>query len=425
MTAYGYIRKSVVHDPARELSPQMQESAIRSLAARHGDEDVVILSDLDVSGKKDRTQRRGWDELLTAVEAGDATAVYAYSLSRFARSVYQLSGFFETCARLKVPVRVDRDAIDTSTASGKLVTNMLSSIAQFESDVASERVLDAFASKRRRDPSWKGPGNVEYGRIEGEDIAPVIEAFREAGSFDGGARLLNDRGIPTRGRGGVWHGTSVAAIVRRAAPDEVGPATTRGAVAGPREFRLARLLACSTCAKEGKTTFLTPSRDSRYGGVRYYCHRARVTRHPRGWVYEPKVLPLIAEEVEKAAVQIKRMQIGRPEDDAALAALASKRARILDMAADGMIEKDDAQRRLADVAEQESRLSARRAIKRIAIPPDVEQGDPSKVNRYVRHLFERVIVDMSQKAKRGPSRWEAPLTFVWRDPSMRAEYDAA
>ena len=38
MTAYGYIRKSVVHDAARMLSPEMQEDAIRALAARHGDD---------------------------------------------------------------------------------------------------------------------------------------------------------------------------------------------------------------------------------------------------------------------------------------------------------------------------------------------------------------------------------------------------
>src|SRR5207249_2682193 len=53
MTAYGYVRKSVVHDPARMLSPETQEAAIRALAARRGDQEVVILSDLDVSGKRD------------------------------------------------------------------------------------------------------------------------------------------------------------------------------------------------------------------------------------------------------------------------------------------------------------------------------------------------------------------------------------
>jgi DNA invertase Pin-like site-specific DNA recombinase len=417
MTAYGYIRKSVVHDPARELSPAMQEGAIRALAARHGDEQVVILSDLDVSGKKDRTQRRGWDELLTAVETSEATAVYAYSLSRFARSVFQLSGFFETCARLRVPVRVDRDAIDTSTASGKLVTNMLSSIAQFESDVASERVLDAFASKRRRDPSWRGPGNLNYGELEGEDTAPVVEAFRDAGSFDGAARLLNDRGIPTRGKGrAVWHGTSVAAVVRRVAEDEVAPATSRGVKAGKRDFRLARVLVCGTCG-----TRLTASLDKRQNLVRYYCHRAKVTPHARGWVTEPKVLRQVAAEAEHAAVRIRQLMVGSADDQAARDALGAKRARIIDMAADGVIDKADRDLRIAEVAEQESRLSARRAIKRITIPPDIEQGNPVAVNRYLSTLFDGIVVDMSKVARPGPSQPALTLDFNWRDEALRME----
>src|SRR3954469_23272532 len=116
MSAYGYIRKSVVHDPSRMLSPEMQEAAIRKLAESNGDADVVILSDLDVSGRKGRARRPGWDELLRAVEDGEATSVYAYSLSRFARSVAQLADFFELCEKRKIRIRVDRDQIDTSTA---------------------------------------------------------------------------------------------------------------------------------------------------------------------------------------------------------------------------------------------------------------------------------------------------------------------
>ena len=69
--------------------------------------------------------------------------MYAYSLSRFARSVAQLADFFDLCERTGVAVRVDRDQIDTTTATGKLVGNVLASLAQFEWDVASERVKEA------------------------------------------------------------------------------------------------------------------------------------------------------------------------------------------------------------------------------------------------------------------------------------------
>jgi len=429
MTAYGYIRKSVVHDPARMLSPEMQEAAIRKLAASNGDDEVIILSDLDVSGRKRRDRRPGWDELLHAVEDGEATAVYAYSLSRFARSVAQLAEFFDLCDRLKVRVRVDRDQIDTSTATGKLVGNVLASLAQFEADVASERVKDAFATKRVRDPEWQGPGNRPYGDGVGEDVAAVVAAFHEAGSFDGAARLLNERGVVSRYQhtGSHWFGSAVAAIVRRVAPDEVLPAVRRGAPAGSHNFRLSRLLTCGTCG-----TFLTPSKDAKYDYIRYYCHRARVVAHPRKWVTERVVLPSVAAEAERAAHMITRMPKGSRDDEAKLVVLAAKRTRVIDTYTDGLIDKPERDTRLAVIAEAESKLSTRRMVRRITIPPVimdttdddgviVKGDDPAKVNAYLRRLLVRVVVDMSEPGKKGPSRSVPDLSFEWRDPSMRAD----
>lgn len=434
MPAYGYIRKSVVHDPARTLSPATQEGAIRSLAARHGDDDVVILSDLDVSGRKKRDKRPGWDEFLRAVEDGEATAVYAYSLSRFARSVSQLAEFFDLCDRLKVPIRVERDQIDTSTATGKLVGNVLASLAQFESDVASERVRDAFASKRGQDPEWKGPGNRPYGEHEGEDMQAVVDAFREAGSYDAAARLLNERGFPTKyrqrawsgpPRRAVWHGATVRDLVLRGAPELVSPGQARGAKAGLRVYRLSRLLECGTCH-----TLLTPSYDKQYDLVRYYCARARVTPHERKWVSEPKVLPVVVAEAGHAAFASKRAQAGSRDDEAKLAALADKRARVIDAYTDGVVDKAERDRRLSEVADSESKLSTRRWFLRIAVPPligDVrtEDGqvvradDPREVNAYLRRLFARVVVEMKPPARPGPSKEVPHLDFEWRDPSLR------
>ena len=57
MTAYGYIRKSVVHDPSRMLSPEMQEAAIRRLAEANGDGEVVILSDLSDAQNEQHRRR--------------------------------------------------------------------------------------------------------------------------------------------------------------------------------------------------------------------------------------------------------------------------------------------------------------------------------------------------------------------------------
>ncbi len=433
MTAYGYIRKSVVHDAARMLSPEMQEEAIRRLAAADGHSDVVILSDLDISGRKTRERRPGWDELLHAVEDGVATAVYAYSLSRFARSVSQLADFFELCDKRKVRVRIDRDHIDTSTATGKLTSNILASLAQFEADVASERVKDAFAAKRARDDGWDGPGQPAYGQRAGEDVAVVLDAFRERGSYDGAARSLNEQAVPCRVRGAAWSGTVVRSIIQREAPDEVLPTSGRGAPAGKRSFRFSGLVRCSTCEARGiragskASTFLTGSYNKRHGDVRYACSRARTVPHARGWVNETKLLPVVKAEAERALVSIRRMQKGTAADEAELRRLAEKRKRVLENFEDGLYDKAERDVRLADVALAESKLSAVRWIKLLTLPPDIEHDDPAKVNAYLRRVFSHVEVDMSEKANRGPSKWVPAMNFEWRDPSMRAddEDDAA
>jgi DNA invertase Pin-like site-specific DNA recombinase len=414
VTAFGYIRKSVVQDPARMLSPEMQEAAIRRLAEANGHGDVVILSDLDVSGRKGRDRRPGWDQLLRAVEDGDATAVYAYSLSRFARSVAQLADFFELCERKKVRIRVDRDQIDTSTATGRLVGNVLASLAQFEADVASERVKDAFAVKRAKDPTWLGPGNRPYGDEAGEDLGAVKAAFEAAGSFDGAARELNTRGVRTRLDGSVWHGATVREIVRREWPDLPPPNVTRGSNAGRRSFRLARLLACSVC---GST--LVGSQGKRDGWVNYYCPRARVKPHGRGNVGERKVMPAIAAEAALMDLFAKRVQKGAAGDQAKLAKLAAKRSRVIDMAADGVIDKTERDRRLAEIAADESKLSTVRWVMRLSFPPNMAQSEPADVNAFLRRLFSRVVVDMGGKATMGPSDQVPSLDFEWRDPSLR------
>ena len=421
MTAYGYIRKSVVHDPTRMLSPEMQEAEVRKLAAYNGHDDIVILSDLDVSGTKDRTRRPGWDQVLTAIEAGECKDLYSYSMSRLARSVDQLSAVRKLCTAHGVGLHLVREKVDTSSASGRLYWNLQSSFEEFWADVTSERVKDAFAVKRANDPTWTGPGQPPFGAREGEDPKIVVAAFREAGSFDGAAKLLNSRGVPSRfSKGHYWSGSVVRGVVKAHAPDLVGPIVRRGSKAGNHSFRFNQLIECSTCHKP-----LTGSRDARRGDVRYACSRARQIPHIRAWVNESKLLPVVKAEAGLAAVFAKRAQVGSAEDEAAMAALAAKRTRILENYDDGLYDKATRDERLAAVADDESKLTTRRWIKRVALPPDVEADDPRKVNAYLRRLFSRVTVDMGQKAFRGPSSWVPTLAFEWRDPSMRWDDDDA
>ena len=173
MTAYAYLRKSVIHDPLSPgTSPVFQEDAVRRLAARHDDDDgLVILSDWDKSGRLGADKRPGYRALIDAIESGAATSVYSYSLSRLARSVAELSRLMARCSERGIPVRLEADSIDTSTASGMLTAHVLAAVAQFEADVASERVRAANASKLAR---GERIGSARfYGENAGDDPAAV------------------------------------------------------------------------------------------------------------------------------------------------------------------------------------------------------------------------------------------------------------
>lgn len=87
---------------------------------------------------------------MDAIEAGHAQAIYSYSLSRLGRSVAELSRLFDLCASRKVPIRLVANSVDTATASGRLLANVLASVAQLEAEVAGERLKAMYETKRAR-----------------------------------------------------------------------------------------------------------------------------------------------------------------------------------------------------------------------------------------------------------------------------------
>lgn len=405
MSAFAYLRKSSVHDPAREVSYEVQEAAVRELAKRHGDNggSLTILSDWDKSGRLGADKRPGYRALLDAIESGRCSAVYSYSLSRLGRSLPELARLIEDCEKRKIPVRLAVDAVDTSTASGRLLANVLGSVAAFEADVASERVRAAHAAKLAR--GEKIGTAKEYGDKPGEDSAAVLAAFRETGNYSATARILNERGVKPRS-GRAWWPSSVRVVVKRLDPSVAAQRPSRGYMAGGSDFALARLLRCPTCG-----TRLTGTRDRTQGPnggrVRYSCRLGTVIPHPRITISEHLIMPAIRAEADRL---ITPEQIEAPSDDTGQRAeLESRRARILDLYEAGHIEREDRERRLEAVSEQMSRLDARRVI--LAIPEQINwDAGPRKLNAVLRALFDKIELD--------PETFQ-PVAFEWAVPEWR------
>jgi DNA invertase Pin-like site-specific DNA recombinase len=405
--AYAYLRKSHVKDPTREVSHEVQEAAVRDLAKRHGDNgaSLTILDDWDLSGRLGRDKRPGYNTLLEAIESGACTALYSYSLSRLGRSVAELARLIGDCNARAIPVRLHADAVDTSTASGMLLFHVLSAVAQFEADVASERVRAALGAKLARGESLRT--TPVYGEAAGEDVAAVLGAFREAGSYSGAAKLLNARGLkPRSSKRGVWWPSSVRVVVQRADPSVGAMRPTRGYQAGGSHFTLARLLRCPTCG-----TLLSGNRDRvdgpNGGRVRYACRLGTATPHPRISVSEHLILDRVREEADRLRTP---EQVEATEDGAARAGLEARRLRIFDLYESGHIDKAERERRLERVRDGLAALDERRMVQ---VVPSIDWSwPPRELNRVLRALFERIELD--------PESF-APVAFVWRVPDWRAD----
>lgn len=100
-----------------------------------------------ISGAK--AERPGLKECLEQLNAGDVLVVWR--LDRLGRSMAHLVTLVEILKEKKVGFRSLCDgAIDTTTASGELIFNIFSSMAQFERRLIQERTLAGLSAARAR-----------------------------------------------------------------------------------------------------------------------------------------------------------------------------------------------------------------------------------------------------------------------------------
>lgn len=222
MKAIGYIRVSTEEQAREGVSLAAQEAKLRAYADLYDLELVAVVVDAGVSAKT--LNRPGLQEALAKLDAGEAEALVIAKLDRLTRSVADwgtlIDGYFaKRCALLSVA-----DQIDTRTAAGRLVLNVLVSVAQWEREAIGERTSAALAHKKAIGEHVGAPAygyaveGVELVRVEAElEVVTLAKELRAAGAtLQAVADELNRRGIPTK-RGGKWAPVQVKRITERSA----------------------------------------------------------------------------------------------------------------------------------------------------------------------------------------------------------------
>ena len=104
------------------------------------------VTDAGLSGAT--LDRPGLQKVLESVRRHEVDAVVVLKLDRLTRSVKDLGILLEAFDRAGVAFSSVTDSFDTSTANGRLVLNVLGSVAQWERDIIAERTSDALQVKK-------------------------------------------------------------------------------------------------------------------------------------------------------------------------------------------------------------------------------------------------------------------------------------
>ena len=225
MKAIAYLRVSTDSQADSGLSLEAQRAKIEAYASLYGYELVEVLEEA-ASGKS--LQRAALQAGLAALTAGRprADALIVAKLDRLTRSVRDLGALLDSAFRRCALVSVT-EQVDTSTASGRMVLHILTSVAQWEHEAISERTAAALAAKRARGERFSGEPPIGY-RYEGDRVVVnaaemhMVAALRRYRSWGLSLRWIANRlyedGYRNR-RGGRIHFTQVARILARA-PEE-------------------------------------------------------------------------------------------------------------------------------------------------------------------------------------------------------------
>jgi len=244
MKTIGYVRVSIDKQAEHGVSLEAQEAKIRAMATVHGTGLSEVIVDGGESAKS--LNRPGMAKLLTMVDAGDVKTVIVAKLDRLTRSVKDLCELLERFERRGVTLVSVAESLDTGSAAGRLVLNIMTAVSQWEREAIGERTRDALRHKRSR---GERTGNIPFGSrvaTDGERLEPdpaeqaalaEIRKLRADGTtLRGIAAAMNHRSYRTR-RGTAWRLESVARVLKQESP--AVERAQRGFCRAPLDFLLA------------------------------------------------------------------------------------------------------------------------------------------------------------------------------------------
>jgi site-specific DNA recombinase len=177
-----------------------------------------VIQDAGESAKS--VQRPGMARLLTMVDAGEVQTVIIAKLDRLTRSVKDLAELLERFQRKGVSLVSVAESLDTGSAAGRLVINVMMAVSQWEREAIGERTSTALQFKKANRQVYS---HTPYGfERQGDALVPLpaeqaivsrIRQMHAAGSsLRKIAAALNAGAVPTK-QGRQWAAQTVKDVL--------------------------------------------------------------------------------------------------------------------------------------------------------------------------------------------------------------------
>jgi DNA invertase Pin-like site-specific DNA recombinase len=205
MNVVGYLRVSTREQAESGLGLDAQRRAITDEADRRG-WSVTWCTDEGYTGRN--AKRPGLQEALRLLKRKEASVLVVAKLDRLSRSVHDFTGTVQVAHKQRWALVVLDPVIDMTTPNGRMVANILASVAEWESDINGDRTRAAMAEAKAK--------GQRFGRercIPPKVVKRIMRMHAQGVTYNAIAKRLDASGVPTPNGGQRWYPSTVRRLV--------------------------------------------------------------------------------------------------------------------------------------------------------------------------------------------------------------------
>jgi DNA invertase Pin-like site-specific DNA recombinase len=119
--------------------------------------------------------RPAWNRLYSDIQQNKVCQLVVSRLDSLLRTASGLTKLFEELQARKVRFVSVKDAIDLGTAAGRLIANVLASVASYETEVRAERIQAGITAAKAQGKRWGGSTKGRLLKTTAEQVRQIVK----------------------------------------------------------------------------------------------------------------------------------------------------------------------------------------------------------------------------------------------------------